>query len=129
MGWREDENRARAYRRALRQSIIEKMSPVNLKGYSPRMYALLGAVLGTKYRSLQHSWSAPPFEEIAITDGRVRARRCGDYGMNEYIGAKEDFVRNLGQCCTDAHLEEKEVIEFINLCRQNAHVAVVPVND
>jgi hypothetical protein len=72
---------------------------------SPRMAAIVGFVVGEE-------WTQPVIEELHVTgDGFVMARRGGDIGCNDFIGAVSDLERNWENLLVAAGLSGDEVTE------------------
>lgn len=92
----------------LRAALERKLRPSNFTAMSPRMAALVAAVVSPE------SWGTTPrIERLAITsDGCLLAQHEGDCGFNSFIGAHSDFRRNVDRLLLVAGLTTEEHVEF-----------------
>jgi len=62
--------------------------------YSPKMVAIVGFICGMNQASMAQ-YVNPGIEDMRVTcDGFVLAQLFGDIGLNEFIGAEADLIRN-----------------------------------
>lgn len=89
-----------------------KLHPRRYPGMSPKMAAIVGAILGEKY-------TTPALVELVITsDGFLLGREEGDIGYNEMLGSKTDLYRNWANLLDVAGLTDEERMEAIGLFNQ-----------
>lgn len=90
-------------------TLAEKLHPSRFTRMSPKMMAIVGAILG-------ETWTNPTLASFVITsDGHVLAERTGDVGANEFIGAVEDFEGNVRRLLDAAELSPDERADFYTL--------------
>lgn len=93
-------------------SLTDKLNPNKFTAMSGKMAAILGYVLG-------ESWTEPEIRELHVTvDGFLLARRNGDVGCNDFIGAMSDFTQNVNCLFEVAELALFEVLDFWQLWKK-----------
>lgn len=59
---------------------------------------------------LDEDWTEPRIEQLCITSDRcLLARKQGDVGFNEFIGAEKDLIRNIHGVAKAAELDGDEL--------------------
>lgn len=91
-------------------TLAEKLNPRKL-GYSPKMAAIVGALIGTDYGVTSERIGRLTGEFNITSDGFVVAS-CEHHASGAFIGAAADFERNIIQLLKDAQLTEAERSEF-----------------
>lgn len=90
-------------------NLSDKLNPNRFTAMSGKMSAILGYVLG-------ETWTEPEIRALHITvDGFLLARRNGDVGCNDFIGAMSDFTQNFTRLVEVADLDLTEILAFCDL--------------
>jgi hypothetical protein len=91
----------------LKLSIANKLRPERFPAVSPKMFALLAALLN-------QAWTNPRVASIVATsDGFLVARPVGSTGFDDFVGSFADFERNtFGMADAAGDLTEQEM-EFL----------------
>ena len=93
-------------------ALTGKFHPNRMK-CSAKLTALLARLLGG-YR-----WTDPAIVELILTSDTIMAREEGDIGANSFIGAPEDFTRNLRGVVDAAGVTNDERIRLAVLFSNN----------
>jgi len=90
--------------------LAERMNP-RTAGFSPKMTAILGAILGHDYGVTDGRGGR--LTSISITsDGFVVAGSTASDGGGAFIGSASDLDRNLAALLEALHLNESEALAF-----------------
>ena len=100
------------------EAFAERISPRNL-GYSPRMAAIVGAIIGHDYGVRDNKGGR--LTGLSITsDGFVTAQSTASDGGGAFIGSAYDLDRNLADYrFTLAGVDDEDAEEFDKLYNQN----------
>ncbi len=100
-------------------ALVKSLDPRKL-GYSPKMSAIIGALLGHDY-GVRDSRGGQFTGEFNVTsDGFVIASSTASES-GAFIGTVRDFDCNLSRLMLDAHLTAQEAAEFSRILATRVH--------
>jgi hypothetical protein len=86
-------------------TLKKKLHPDRFTEMSPKMAAIVAYIL-------DEGWTDPKLVEMVVTsDGHILGRHDGDIGLNDFMGAESDLVRNWNNLLDCAGLDEEERTE------------------
>lgn len=97
-------------------ALARKLHPRRL-GYSPKMAALIGAIIGHDYGARDPRGGK--LTGLSITSDGFLVASTTSHESGAFIGTADDFERNLRQFLADADLTDEERQEFDRLYRAN----------
>jgi len=90
--------------------LAERMNP-RAAGFSPKMTAILGAIIGHDYGGVDSRGGR--LTSICISsDGFVTAGSTSSDGGGAFLGSASDLERNLANLLDALHLNESEALAF-----------------
>lgn len=93
-------------------SLVNKLNPSRL-GYSPKMAAIVGAILGHDYGSRDRKGYR--YDSLSITSDGFLIGNTVPVSSGAFLGSASDFDRNLTMLLADAKLTTDERITFNRL--------------
>jgi len=97
-------------------TLVEKLDPGKL-GFSPKMAALVGAIIGHDYGARDPRGGQ--FSSLSITSDGFLIAATTSHESGAFVGSADDFKRNLDLLLETAKLTKTEREEFDALYRRN----------